>query len=65
MGYVEIVRPDGTVTTLGDKPNDVLTDVCDKCDTRQPKEGGYTVYADELDLLWICYKCRVAHRGKS
>lgn len=62
MGYVEIVRADGTVTRLGDAP--VKTDYCDKCETVKPHIGGKYIEADGLKLIWVCLDCRVAERER-
>jgi hypothetical protein len=65
MGYVEIVRADGTVVRLGDDgPIEVQTQFCDGCQQRQPEVGGIEIRdVSGMGLMWLCLECRAKHRG--
>jgi hypothetical protein len=65
MGYVEIVRADGSVVRLGDDgPIEVPTQFCDGCQQKQPEVGGIEIKdVSGQGLLWLCLDCRAKHRG--
>lgn len=60
MGYIEIIRPDGTGLT--NKRTNELTearfDTCDKCGEVKNIEGGRMVEQAGEFIMWWCYECR-------
>ena len=57
MGFVEIIRADGTGELYGEPTlRDLLTDRewCDKCRSWQLKDFG----RDFDDKLWFCQECK-------
>ena len=60
MGFVEIYRPDGTVTKLsgGTIVWEDKSFFCDSCQTIQPVFGSEITSADGLDLIQLCIDCK-------
>jgi hypothetical protein len=60
MGYVEIFRPDGTVTKLtgGQIVWEDKHFHCDACGTVQPVFGSEITSSDGLDLIQLCSDCK-------
>lgn len=60
MGYVEIFRPDGTVTKLsaGQVVWEDKSFHCDCCQTIQPVFGSEITSANGLDLIQLCENCK-------
>lgn len=60
MGYVEIMRPDGTYTKLtgGKIVTEDRTFFCDSCEQLKPVSGSEITSADGLDLLQLCSECK-------
>jgi len=60
MGYVEIFRPDGSVTKLtgGQIVWEDKSFFCDGCETVKPVFGSEITSADGLDLIQLCIDCK-------
>jgi hypothetical protein len=60
MGYIEIIRPDGT--GLSNKKTQDLVDTtfmfCDKCQSVEDTIGGKYIEQDGLNIMWWCKDCR-------
>jgi hypothetical protein len=60
MGYVEIFRPDGSVTKLsgGKIVWEDKSFFCDACETVKPVFGSEVTSSDGLDLIQLCIDCK-------
>tara|TARA_R110000803_G_scaffold75746_1_gene140112 strand:- start:1531 stop:1704 length:174 start_codon:yes stop_codon:yes gene_type:complete len=56
MGYVEIIRPDGTITLLGDVP--ML--ICQLCNEMPSQDDG-VLTVSLTPLQWQCEKCHTVN----
>lgn len=66
MGYVHIIRPDGTEIYLGldsESPAEVIM-TCDSCNDPKPESMG-EIHRDGEGIaqMWLCEKCRVVNYG--
>lgn len=66
MGYVHIIRPDGTEIYLGldsELPADVIM-TCDSCNVPKPSSQGHSeVVVEGVAEMWLCEKCRTVNYG--
>lgn len=58
MGWVEIVRPDGSGFAMeGGEAVIYSSDLCDSCGERSLRKAGRGITIGELEVLWICDTC--------
>lgn len=58
MGWVEIIKADGTNITLdGGEATIYRSDVCDGCGVRQLRKFGRTLRVGVDEVLWLCDTC--------
>ena len=59
MGYVEIIRPDGTGLSNKDSAElkAVKFEYCDKCGYLRNPEGGRMIEQAGEFIMWWCYEC--------
>lgn len=60
MGYIEIIRPDGSgFTTKGNDEGEFTTfNRCDKCDQLVDTRGGKYIESNGELIMWWCVSCR-------
>ena len=60
MGYIEIIRPDGSgFSTKRDSEGEFATfNRCDKCDELVDTKGGKYIESNGEFIMWVCVECR-------
>ena len=60
MGYIEIIRPDGSgFSTKRDEEGEFTTFLtCDKCQNLVDTKGGKYIDNQGERIMWICVACR-------
>lgn len=73
MGYIEIIKPDGTIIYLGD-PQPMHTEkieVCDVCNEPKPEHdlikiklnNGHEQSLGMDDAIWQCSRCKGVNKS--
>jgi hypothetical protein len=51
-GVCTTIHTDGSITRE-------VTDLCDQCNTHQPRQGGLTIQVvGGEEVIWLCSQCR-------
>ena len=60
MGYIEIIRPDGSgfSSKEGGELESTTFSICDRCGYRVDTKGGKYIEVDGLKIMWWCVACR-------